>query len=108
MGKYKIIVNEPWDFEGQFGNNVITGVIIKVLTPFMIIFKSDYMLNFNGIRGQLLILKPRYEKQLFSKETCYEGTVGGAILLSNEYEENEEKYFEANRKYILIGSLEKV
>ncbi|MCL4642056.1 MAG: hypothetical protein M5Z89_23835 [Olivibacter sp.] len=84
MGRYKITISEPWDFEGQFGNNVITGVIIKVLTPCMILFKSDYMLNFNGIRGQLLILKPKYEKQFFSKETGCEGTVGGAIFLSNE------------------------
>lgn len=105
MTKYKIIVSEPWDFKSPNGDNIITGTIAEVLSSTLVIFKSDYLLNFDGNTGHLLILKPRYEKQILSQENNYEGTVGGGLLLIEDYDGKDEKYLEANSKYVIIGSL---
>jgi hypothetical protein len=107
MTKYKIIVSEPWDFNGPVGANLIIGEIVKVISPLFIVFKSDYLLNFEGKIGNILILKPRYEKQFLTEENNYEGTVGGGMLLIDNYEDKDEKYLEENSKYVLIGSLKK-
>jgi hypothetical protein len=105
MTKYKITVSEPFDFIGPIGGNLIVGEIIKVLSPLLIIFKSDHLLSFEGKLGRILILKPRYEKQVLNQENNYEGTVGGGLLLIEDYEGKDEKYLEANSKYVLIGQL---
>ncbi|MDQ6482527.1 hypothetical protein [Dyadobacter sp. LHD-138] len=108
MTKYKIIVSDPWDFEDATGSNLIIGEIVKVLSPSLVIFKSDHLLSFGGQTGKILILKPRYEKQALTIENNYEGTVGGAVFLLDDFENNDENFLEDNSKYVLIGSLEKV
>ncbi len=105
MEKYKIVVSEPWDFESPSGNNTIIGKILKKVSSFSVVFLSESILKFNNCSGQLLILKTRYEKQLLTETNGYEGTVAGAILLTDDYEDKDEAYFEANSKYVFIGSL---
>jgi hypothetical protein len=106
--KYKILVGEPWDYKSAIGENLITGKILKVISPLTIIFQSDDLLSFDGKIGYILILKPRSMKQVFTQENNYEGIVGGGLLLINDHENKDEKYLEANSKYVLVGSLERI
>ncbi len=104
MDKYKIIVSEPWDFESPAGINLIIGVIVKVLSSTCLIFKSDHLLKFEEGEGELLVLKSRYEGQELDN---LKGTVGGALVLTNDYENQSEEELEKNSKYVIIGALER-
>jgi hypothetical protein len=100
--KHKIIVSEPWDFEGHNMTNEIVGIIIKVVSPSCLIFKSDEELTFEEKSGQLIVLKSRYESQDL---TNFEGTVGGGLLTIEKYDELNELELEENSSYVFIGSL---
>ncbi|MCF2488015.1 hypothetical protein [Dyadobacter sp. CY347] len=106
-GEYKIIVSEPWDFQGIAGQNLIAGEILEVLSPLAIIFKSYHHISIKGHTGDTFLLRPRYEKQVFRAEDDYEGTVDGSLLLMNNYKKMEESLFTENTEYVLIGSLKK-
>lgn len=103
--KHIITVSEPWDFVGATGNNTVTGKVIKIISPVTAIFKSDVVLNFDDNTGNILILKPRYEKETFVNEMDLHLTVGVGLYLLDSYEGKDEKFLESNSKYILIGSL---
>ncbi len=105
--KYKISVSEPWDFEGSTGENVIVGEIVKVLSSKCILFQSDALLKFNDYSGKTFILKSRYENQNLFNEDDYSGTVNGALLLVEEFDQLSEEELEGSSKYVLIGKLEK-
>lgn len=105
LEKHKITVSEPWDFEGPAGKNLIVGVIVKILSSSYLIFKSDHFIKFGGVEGQLFILKARYEGQNLE---CLEGTVGGSLIVINDYENQDAKKIEESSKYLIIGTLEKV
>ena len=64
MVKYKLTVDEPWDFNHN-GSNVLHGIVVKQLSPTFLLFKSDSFLDFNGQKSCIIILKPRYEKEYF-------------------------------------------
>ena len=103
--KYKITISEPWDFESPAGLNLIVGIIVRVLSSTYVIFKSDHVLKFGENEGQLFLLKTRYEGQNLED---LKGTVGGALVLINDYEKQDEKKLEENSEYVIIGALEKV
>ena len=105
--RYRITVSDPWDFVSESGKNFIVGEIVKAFSSICVIFKSDNLLHFDGHSGKLLVLKTRYKDQKIIKENHYEGTVGGALLLTETYEGFDEKKLEDNSKYVLIGRLEK-
>lgn len=107
MVKYKLIVDEPWDFNHN-GSNILHGIVVKQLSPTFLLFKSDSFLNFNGQKNCILILKPRYEKVYFDLETDDDVIVGGALYLEHEYEEKDEEYLISHSQYILIGRIEKI
>ena len=46
------------------GSNILHGIVIKQLSPTFLLFKSDSFLDFNGQKSCILILKPRYEKNI--------------------------------------------
>lgn len=102
--KYKLIVDEPWDFINN-GSNVFHGIVVKQLSPTFLLFKSDNLLSFEGKESRILILKPRYEKEVFDLESDDEIIVGGALYLGNEYEGKDERYLMSHSKYVLIGRL---
>lgn len=107
MVKYKLTVDEPWDFNHN-GSNILYGIVVKQLSPTFLLFKSDSFLDFNGQKSCVLILKPRYEKEYFNLETNGEVIVGGALCLENEYEEKNEEYLISHSQYMLIGRIEKI
>lgn len=103
--KYIISVSEPWDFKSPDGENVIKGEVINKKDDYFIVFKSDYYLEFNGVKSNILILKPR----------CYNfSTLGDKIitinvgLLYQQYNEFlSQKELEDKLKFVIIGSIEK-
>ena len=107
MVKYKLTVDEPWDFNHN-GSNILYGIVVKQLSPTFLLFKSDSFLDFNGQKSCVLILKPRYEKEYFNLETNGDVIVGGALCLENEYEEKNEEYLISHSQYMLIGRIEKI
>lgn len=107
MVKYKLTVDEPWDFNHN-GSNILYGIVVKQLSPTFLLFKSDSFLDFNGQKSCVLILKPRYEKEYFNLETNGDVIVGGALCLENEYEEKNEEYLISHSQYMLIGRIERI
>lgn len=107
MIKYKLIVDEPWNFNHN-GSNILHGIVVKQLSPTFLLFKSDFFLDFNGQKSCILILKPRYEKECFDLETDGSVMVGGALYLENQYEEKDEEYLISHSQYMLIGRIEKI
>ena len=94
--KYKLIVDEPWGFTHS-GSNVFHGVVVKQLSPTFLLFKSDNLVSFEGKESHILILKPRYEKEVFDLESDDEIVVGGALYQEKEYEGKDEKYLMLHR-----------
>lgn len=107
IDKYKLRVDEPWDFEHN-GSNVIYGAVVKQFSPTFLLFRSDNLLNFEGQENCILILKTRYVKEYFDFESDDEIIVGGALYLENEYKEKDEKYLISHSRYVLIGGLSKI
>ena len=105
--KYKLIVDEPWGFTHS-GSNVFHGVVGKQLSPTFLLFKSDNLVSFEGKESHILILKPRYEKEVFDLESDDEIVVGGALYQEKEYEGKDEKYLMSHSKYVVIGRLKKI
>lgn len=105
--KYKLIVDEPWGFTHS-GSNVFHGVVVKQLSPTFLLFKSDNLVSFEGKESHILILKPRYEKEVFYLESDDEIVVGGALYQEKEYEGKDEKYLMSHSKYVVIGRLKKI
>lgn len=104
---YKITVSEPWDYDGPNGPNVIYGFILKALSSNCLIFESNSDLEFNGYKGKRLLLKSRYEKEQLKTNDYYFGTVGGALILTDDLTLPSD-ILESKSKYVLIGSLEKL
>ncbi len=105
--KYKLMVDEPFEFSSYNYGRVFHGIVIKQLSPIFLLFKSDNLVRFEGKESRILILKPRYEKEFFDLESDDEITVGGALYLENEYDGKDERYLMSHSEYVLIGRLKK-
>jgi hypothetical protein len=105
--KYFISVGEPWDFDSPDGQNIINGIIVRILSATCLIFKANYILNFKGVTGSFFVLYPRHAESDFDdlKNGNDYVTVNGNIL-PEEYNENMgEDYLKANSKFVIIGSI---
>lgn len=107
MDKYKIVVSEPWDFVGENGTNVIYGHIFEIVSSQALLFQLDHLITYGSYKSDILLLKPRYEKQVFDDKEKLEGTVSGALVPSKNATANKDESFETNCKFILIGALKK-
>lgn len=105
--RYRIIVSEPWDFVGPAGNNLIEGIVLKVLSTRCIVFCSDDPLTFAGMQCRILILSSRYED--FGIDIDKEAlTVNGGCLTVAFDETLSEEGLKARSRFVIIGRLEKV
>ena len=87
----RIIVNEPWDWEGN-----LFGTILSDRGGDKLLVKLTKPIKGNKLTSDLLELKPRYEKEKFKQlGQFYPVTISGALI----NEENDE--FD----YIIIGSV---
>ncbi len=107
--KYYISVGEPWNFDSPDGQNIINGVIVKILSAWCLLFKADYILDFNGVSGRVLVLYPRHADSNFDdlqKDKEYLAVNGN--LLTEEYNEYmSEDYLKEKSKFVIIGGIRK-
>lgn len=103
---YTITVAEPWDFKSPDGKNIIRGIILSIVNSYLLIFKANYLLNFDGVSGDTLILSPRLKDGNFENITTKEIDVNGGLFL-DDYDGNfEESKLKENSKFVLIGTLD--
>lgn len=107
--KYFISVGEPWDFESPDGQNIIKGFILKIISTTCLIFKASYLLNIEGVKGDILVLTPRDLGGNFNElknDVNYLTVNGGVLLMEYNLSINEE-IAKDNSKFIIIGSIRK-
>jgi hypothetical protein len=105
--QYYISVGEPWDFNSPDGQNVINGIIIKILSATCLIFRANYILDFKGHLGDIFILYPRYSKSDFAgleNETNYVA-INGNLLVGGFNESMTEEELKDRSAFVLIGSI---
>jgi hypothetical protein len=98
--KYFILVSVPWDFESPDGQNIIKGNILSIKNNHCIVFKSNHFLQFSGIKGNVLILTPRYSGDNFSNFADEIIVFNGGILLKEYNEQLKENELLENRKFV--------
>lgn len=102
---YAITIAEPWDFESPDGKNIIRGIILSIVNSNLWVFKANYILNFNGITGDILILSPRFKDGNFDNIATKEVDINGGLFLLDYNDEVEESKLKENCKFVLIGTL---
>lgn len=105
--KYRILVSEPWDYDGAEGQNLIVGKIIKELSPNCIVFESESELVFDNNKGKKLVLKSRHNDNIKNEKGEYQGAVNGGLILS-DIMSNQVNAIENESKFVIIGTLEKL
>lgn len=103
---YTITIAEPWDFESPDGKNIIQGIILSIVNSYLIVFKANYLLNFDGISGEILILSPRFKGESFENISTKEVDVNGGLFLDDYNKNYEESKLKENSKFVLIGTLD--
>lgn len=105
--KYFISVGEPWDFDSPDGQNIINGIIIKILSATCLIFKANYVLDFKGVTGNFFVLYPRHSENDFDdlKNGKDYVTVNGNILTKEYNESMDENCLKEHSKFVIIGSI---
>lgn len=103
---YTIKIAEPWDFVSPDGKNIIRGVIISILNSYLLIFKANYILNFDGVSGDILILSPRFKDGNFENITTKDVDVNGGLLLESYNDGLEKSKLKENCRFVLIGTVE--
>lgn len=104
--KYVVTVAEPWDFESPDGKNIIGGVVLSIVNSHLLVFKSNYILNFGGVSGDVLILSPRFNGGNFDNIRTEEIDVNGGLFLDDYSNGVEESKLKENCKFVLIGTLD--
>lgn len=100
---YTIKITEPWDFESPDGKNIIQGTIFLV-NSYLIVYKANYLLNFDGLSGDILILSPRFGGD-FENIATTEVEVNGGLILDNHRKNYDESKLKKNSMFVLIGTL---
>lgn len=107
MEKYRIVVSEPWDFSSEDGENLIIGKIIKYVNAHCIFFKSDHLLNFGKVSGNILRLTPRFKGDNFL-DLNKKNYVNGGLFNQQELSSSCMCDSDENFTFVLIGSIEAV
>lgn len=103
---YTITVAEPWNFESSDGNNVIQGIILSIVNSYLLVFKANYMLDFDGISGKILILSPRFKNGNFDNIATEKMDVNGGLLLVDYQNELKERELKDNCRFVVIGTID--
>ncbi|MDL5247341.1 hypothetical protein FH581_017405 (plasmid) [Leptospira weilii] len=105
--EYYISVGEPWDFASPDGQNRINGKVLKKISSTCLVFKTNYFLEYEGSKSNILILSPRHYDSDFddlNKEADLV-TINGGLLL-NKYSDNlTENELKHTAKFFVIGSI---
>lgn len=100
----KIIVSEPWDFDGPNGGNKLDGRILKRFDSKTLLFESIDSVSIGGIAGKYWLLSARYVDQSFDVEP-YTGTVNGSLLSVAPAEKEDLSELKRKSVFVIIGSL---
>jgi hypothetical protein len=105
--KYFITVSEPWDFESSDGQNIIKGSILSIKSSQCIVFRSNNYLQFDDVKGNILILTQRHYGYDFSNFKNEIIAFNGGVLLGEYNEELSESQLREKTKFVIIGSMRK-
>lgn len=105
--KYFISVGEPWDFESIDGQNIVGGNIVAIKSNQCLVFKTKHYLRFDGVKGNILILIPRYYGNDFSNLSNGHVVINGSLLLKEYCEVLSEKELQENAQFVIVGSIKK-
>lgn len=100
-----IKVSDPWNFESPDGENTIKGDIVSQRSNQCIVFRSDYCIEIDEVKGCILILTPRHYGYDFSKSQDGIVILNAGILLVEYSEQLSENELNKNSKFVMIGSL---
>jgi hypothetical protein len=100
----KLIVSEPWDFDGPSGGNELNGRVLKKFDSKTLLFESDDSVSMNGIAGRYWLLSARYIDQSFDREP-YAGTVNGSLLSFIPASEDDLSELKRGSAFLIIGTL---
>ncbi len=103
---YYLSVGEPWNFETPDGQNIVKGEIIKNVDDNCLIFQSNHILQFDNIKGNILVLSPRYKKPDFSSLSTEDININGGVLTTSYENLTSEELFK-DSKFVIIGSVRK-
>jgi len=105
MMKYsKLTVSEPWDFKSSSGANALEGKVISQIDERNLIFETTESVELQGVKGALWVLSLRYQGDSFNKPDKTK-TVGGGILLAEDFSNHTAKELQRMSKFVVIGSL---
>ena len=105
--KYFLSVGDPWDFESPDGQNIIRGNILNIKSDKCIVFKSNHYLQFDDVKGNILILFPRYQGDNFLNFENEIIAFNGNVMLIDYNEQLCEKELLKNTKFVIIGTIRK-
>ena len=105
--EYIISVGEPWDYMGPDGHNVIKGSVIKIVDSKCVVFKANHIHTFNKDSGNVFVLFPRYQNEVFDRLFINNEIfpVNGCLVLRDYNEYLTNKDYQDNSVFVLIGSL---
>lgn len=104
MNYTKLTVSEPWDFKCDSGSNVLDGKVIRQIDDKNLVFEASETVEIQGAKGCIWLLALRYQGDSFDKSDERK-TVGGAILLTDDYASGSADELKKMSKYVVIGSL---
>ena len=105
---YYISVGEPWDFKSQDGPNIIKGNILKALSNRCVLFRTNFYLDIENIKSNILVLSPRNREIDFNNLDQGFVSINAGLLFPEFSIESNEKELKQNSKFIIIGSLSKI
>ncbi|AVQ13036.1 hypothetical protein [Leptospira santarosai] len=104
--KYYISVGEPWDFTGPDGENRIKGEILKIINQDCLLFKMNHHIEIKNMKGNIMVLFSRHrDNNFYETAENLDWTVNGGLLVTDEYENMNEKELEKNSIFSIIGGL---
>ena len=64
--KFEISIDELWDYKGTDGTNIVKGRIISIKAKKCVVFKSNHLVEIEGVSSDILVLTIRYYGDDFS------------------------------------------
>lgn len=100
-----ITVSEPYDFTNSNEGNIIRGEIINIVEDNCLIFKTNNILNFDDIKGDILVLFVRSGNINSFLDFGTRISINGGFLLTEYHSNLSIDFLKENSKFVLIGTL---
>jgi hypothetical protein len=105
-----VSVDEPWNFEGPDGKNVIKGKIVKIINNKILIFKANKEQTFDEGKGIFFVFFARHKGEILVHKNkqgkiFYEGAFGAGLIKDTNYLDKDVEIIEENSIYVFIGSI---